>query len=158
MGATGQKGLTLKIAAGMFIGIMAALLVYSLPGWIGKHEEGQRVHDGLEREWWIEQMTPEQFPVRCGKLLKDESLHEQSIGSNGKVIEGKRFEARDVTVEMTKEDGKKEPVTAEYTNLAQADEEPHWNLMTIGTWRVFDDHDRSTLTYIYPCLEKPSAQ
>jgi hypothetical protein len=155
MEKTGQKGLTLKIAAGVFVGIMAALLVYSIPGWIRQHEVEQRVHENLEREWWIEQMTPEQFPARCGKLLKDESFREV-LSAGVKVTYGSKLSARDVTVEVTNVSGKREPVSAEYLNIAEAGEAPNWNLTTISIYRVFDDRDRDMLTDLYPCLRKPS--
>jgi hypothetical protein len=153
---TGQRGLTLKIAAGVFIGIMAALLVYSIPGWVRKHQEEQRASEKLDRDLWLERMTPEQFPSRCGKLLKDQLYRETSISPGGKVIEGDRFEARDVTVEVTKLNGKKEAVTAEYMNLSEGGEEPRWDLRTIGGWKTFDDDGLSMLTYLYSCLRKPS--
>ena len=159
MDKPGQKGLTLKIAAGVFIGIMAALLVYSIPGWIRTHLKEQRDREALERELWVVDMKPEQFSARCGKLLKDELIHDFSVPrtpeGGGKLIWSAKLAARDVTVEATKSDGKKEKVTAEYRNDAEEGEELRWTLTTVGNFRVYDDGERGTLTYLYPCLLKP---
>jgi hypothetical protein len=151
-----QHGFILKIAAGVFIGIMAALLVYSIPGWVRKHQEEQRQHEEFERTWWLEQMTPEQFPARCGKLVKDESFRE-ILSAGVKVRYGDRIEAREVTVELTTWDGKKERVTAEWNNIADRGEQPRWSLTTIGGWKVFEEEDRRALTGLFPCLSKPLA-
>src|ERR1019366_8609892 len=118
MAADKQSWPTLKIAAGVFFGIMASLLVYSVPGWIRQHEEEQRDNEKLQRELWIDDMKPEKFLTRCGKLLKDESFHETSNSPSGKVVESSRLLVRNVTVEVTTVYDKKENLTASYINMA----------------------------------------
>jgi hypothetical protein len=147
MEQSSQKGLILKIAAGVFIGSMAALFVYSIPGWIRNHGEEQQAEENLGRVLRLEDIKPEQFSARCGKLLKDESFHGQSVNSNGKVVEGSKLTARDVTVEVTNTSGKKEALSAEFMNLAEAGEAPNWNLSAISIYRVFDEHDRQMITF-----------
>jgi len=90
MEATGQKGLTLKIAAGVFIGILAALFVYSIPGWVRKHEEEQREQEKMERK--SRMMTVHEYSsgrasllcvvLRCSVLEASCTIHSWSQSSS----------------------------------------------------------------------------
>jgi hypothetical protein len=60
---------TLKIAAGVFIGVIAAFLAIKSPGWIKEwNEESQ---EAQAREV-INGLTPNKLIAKCGKPLEDE--------------------------------------------------------------------------------------
>ncbi len=123
---------------------MAALLVYSIPGWVRKHDEEQQELSDLNRKLRLREMKPEEFPARCGKLVKDETHNSAPIPY------------RVVTVEVTMWDGKRENVTAEFTNIAQHGEAPNWLLEDIGSSFLSDDNDITKIEGLYPCTVKAS--
>lgn len=133
--------------------VMAIALISFMPtlivcNWIWGFPEG------VGRARWIEEMKPEEFPVRCGQLLKDESFpdYPSSLEEYGFASE---LEYRNVTVEMTQADGRKDAVTAEYVNGAWNKAKPVWDLLEIGNYKVRDAGDRKILRSLYPCLQKP---
>jgi hypothetical protein len=144
MEATEKRGLILKIAAGVFIGIMAALLVYSIPGWLRGHKEKQQEMKDVDYELWLKtSMGPEQLASRCGKVLKDQIFRDQSNAT---------LDQREVTVEATDYFGKKGTVTARYENYSGTRESPVWRLEAFGSYEVVNDEDRRRMWANFPCL------
>ncbi len=157
MQSTQQKGLVFKIAAGVFMGIMAAVLVYKTPGWIEQHENEQREREWLDRKLALERITPDEFVNRCGKLIKDESFRENEY-ADGKFKTGDKLQTRNVSVVLTNSLGKKDEVTAEFWNDADAGEQPRWRLTTVNSWKVYDDDGFRAIITVWPCVEKASSE
>ena len=66
-----QHGLTIKIAVGVFLGLMAAWLLYSIPGWLNKRQEEQHALNVYERMRQVQAIPPDELVRRCGKLVED---------------------------------------------------------------------------------------
>lgn len=71
MAESANKGLIVKIAVGVFLGVMAALIVYSLPGWYRKHEAEEQADRKTELEDQVLSLTPKKLIAVCGKPQKD---------------------------------------------------------------------------------------
>jgi hypothetical protein len=77
----------LKIAAGMFLGIIAVLVALKIPAWIGESSERRAMHVILT-------ITPDAVIARCGKPISDNehTFHTVPLrdmtyeGTAGKVI------------------------------------------------------------------------
>jgi hypothetical protein len=62
-----SQALTLKIALGVFLGIVAVLVLVSVPGWIEQSNKNHaRIVSGT--------MTPEKLIARCGQPIKDNTV------------------------------------------------------------------------------------
>lgn len=70
-----MKSLTLKIAVGVFLGVMAALILYSLPEVYRKHEAAKREEGRTNLSLRLRKITPEEFSATCGKIVKDKSVN-----------------------------------------------------------------------------------
>jgi hypothetical protein len=57
----------LKVAVGVFLGIIAAFILIEMPGWI---KQTQRNH----AQQVMDDLTPEKLIARCGKPVKDETI------------------------------------------------------------------------------------
>src|SRR6266571_6599104 len=56
----------LKVAAGVFLGIIAVLIILNIPGWIQEYSESRAATQ-------LYGLTPDAVITRCGKPLKDKT-------------------------------------------------------------------------------------
>ena len=73
--------LILKIAAGVFIGCLAAFLVLSEPGWFERRQQRQRTRDAASL---FRSLTEEDVVARCGKPRGQESFSPDAKGEAGR--------------------------------------------------------------------------
>lgn len=136
--------MTRKVVVGIFIGVLVALLVYSILGLVKRHNEEPARQRELSRKLRLETMQPKDFPSRCGRLVSDETHDTGDLHYRIVVVEGKTW------------DGKKEILTANFGGFAQHGEAPRWFLQNIGGHFLQTDNDFSVLETLYPCTVKDS--
>lgn len=104
-----------KVAFGVFLGVMAALLVYSVPGWIRTHEAEKREAEEASREIDVQEMQPRQFVAHCGLALNDKVT----------TLYGSTFR------NMTIRDSSGNTFGLEFTDLANDPKHRNWFLESI---------------------------
>lgn len=67
---------TSKIAIAVFLGVMAALLVYHFPGWWQKHAADKQAEKELDIELRLRELTPPEVLAQCGRPKEDERFDE----------------------------------------------------------------------------------
>lgn len=94
---------------------MAALLAYSIPGWIRKHEARKREAEKVSREIDLQEMQPRQFVAHCGSAISDKvtTLYGSTV--------------RDIKVR----DSSGNTFDLGFTDLANKPKHRDWSLVTI---------------------------
>lgn len=104
-----------KIACGVFLGVIAALIAYSIPGWMRKHEAEKHEERETIRETNFLEIQPKQLIAHCGPAIKDRVT--TLYGST----------SRDMTIKETSGD----TIDAEFTDLANNPKHRDWSLTNI---------------------------
>lgn len=121
-----SKGLTAKIAVGVFLGGLAALTVHQIPGWYKKHEAETQQERQEEIDSRLFEMKPMDFVAGCGSLIDDKTI---DLGDG--------MASRDVTVEIKMPDGLKKKVTADWTLTTGERYDPrNWSLESVDGGRA----------------------
>lgn len=141
-----QERLTLKVALGVFFGVLAALVLYHVPGWYRSHETYRAQEAQADVDIRLLEMTPMDFVARCGSLVEDKTVG-HDVASAFRVV----------TVEMTMPDGMKKRVTAEWSLMSEPMDNPsNWLLSSVDNLDPASDTWKSVIESNYPCtVESP---
>lgn len=148
MTETPTNGLTVKVAVGVFLGVMAALILYHIPGWYKKREAENAQEKQEEIDSRLFEMKPMDFIARCGSLVEDKT---SDLGGG--------MASRDVTVEVEMPDGSKKKVTADWTLTAGEAYDPrNWLLESVDGLDATSDTWKPVIEGNYPCTVKTPAE
>lgn len=139
---TERKGPTARIAAAVFVGVLAALIVYHIPGWYEKREADRADQRKTERDLRLYEMKPMDYVARCGSLVEDKTTSE-----------GDGMAFRDETVQVTMPDGMKKKVTAEWTtaDASEGYDPSNWSLDSLDGLDLTSGASRVLIESNYPC-------